>query len=143
MLGQRTCFFDFLDIVHIHSQADKALLFELAYEDFKERRLVSPAMEYCLTKGINPEAFRLSASLHKDHGSEVCVGNFIYFQYQKYFDELKLKMPVAVMNGSSTGQGEGGLDINVGDKGLEAAWFGGDGTESSRRNLFEGDEQEE
>ena len=108
-------------------QADKALLFELAYEDFQDRRLVSPAMEYCLTKGINPEAFRLSASLHKDHGSEVCVGNFIYFQYQKYFDELKLKIiaPVSVTNTANIREPDGGLELNIGDKDLESAWFDG------------------
>ena len=120
-------------------QADKALLFELAYEDFQERRLVSPAMEYCLTKGINPEAFRLSASLHKDHGSEVCVGNFIYFQYQKYFDELKIKAAtVSVTNAESASEREGGLELNIDDKRLEEAWF-----ESGERRATRGGDDEE
>ena len=49
-------------------------------------------MDYGLFKEIQPDAFRLSASAHKDHGAEVCVGNFIYFQYGKYIEELKANL---------------------------------------------------
>ena len=59
--------------LQLYWQADKTLLFEFTYEDFRQRRLLSPANAYCLFKDIPPEAFRLSASLHKDHGAEVCV----------------------------------------------------------------------
>ena len=55
--------------------------------------LLSPANDYYFFKDIPPDAFRLSASLHKDHGVEVCVDNLIFFQYGKYVEELKMRTP--------------------------------------------------
>ena len=78
---------------------------------------MSPAIDYCLFKEIQPDAFRLSASAHKDHGAEVCVGNFIYFQYGKYIEELKANLRAQTSSSSSTSR----LDLVIGDATLDEA----------------------
>jgi hypothetical protein len=75
-------------------------------------------MNYCLFKDIQPDAFRLSASAHKDHGAEVCVGNYNYFQYKKYVEELKAQAPVATSSSNATS----GPELVVEEPGLDAAW---------------------
>ena len=84
---------------------------------------MSPAMEYCLFKEIQPDAFRLSASAHKDHGAEVCVGNFIYFQYGKYIEELKANLRAPTSSSNSTSR----LELVVDEPALDEAWGTGQG----------------
>ena len=80
-------------------------------------------MDYCLNKDIQPDAFRLSASAHKDHGADVCVGNYIYFQYEKYVEELKPQAPATTSISNATT----GLDLVIGDAALDEAWGTGQG----------------
>ena len=93
---------------------------------------MSPAIDYCLFKEIQPDAFRLSASAHKDHGAEVCVGNFIYFQYGKYIEELKANLRAQTSSSNSTSR----LELVVDDAALDEAWgtggSGGPGIEKSQ-----------
>jgi len=80
-------------------------------------------MDYCVVKDIPLDAFRLSASAHKDHGAEVCVGSYIFFQYQKYVDELKAQAPAV----PSSSNAQSGLDLLVQEPTLDAAWGTGQG----------------
>jgi hypothetical protein len=80
-------------------------------------------MDYCVVKDIPLDAFRLSASAHKDHGAEVCVGSYIFFQYEKYVDELKAQAPAV----PSSSNAQSGLDLVVQDAALDAAGGTGQG----------------
>ena len=99
-------------------------------------------MDYCLFKEIQPDEFRLSASAHKDHGAEVCVGNFIYFQYGKYIEELKANLRAQTSISNSTSR----LELVVGDASLDAAWgtgeSGGPGIENSEVSGVDGEEDQ-
>ena len=88
-----------------------------------------------MVKDIPLDAFRLSASAHKDHGAEVCVGNYIYFQYEKYVDELKARAPAA----TSSSNAQSGLELVVQDAALDAAWGTGQGGGSGFESRDEGE----
>jgi hypothetical protein len=93
-------------------------MLEFTHDDFRKKKFLTPAMNYCVVKDIPLDAFRLSASAHKDHGAEVCVGNYIFFQYEKYVDELKAQAPAV----PSSSNAQSGLDLLIQEPALDAAW---------------------
>ena len=78
-----------------------------------------------MTKGIPIADLKLSASAHRDNGTEVCVGGFMLYQYTKYEDELRRKAQVAQLSSSSNG---GDLQLVIGGA-LEKELFPGTNTE--------------
>ena len=78
-----------------------------------------------MTTDIPIADLKLSASAHRDNGTEVCVGGFMLYQYTKYEDELRRKAQVAQLSSSSIG---GNLELVIGGQ-LEEAMFPGTNTE--------------
>ena len=127
MLGQ--CKFKFITciITIIPLFRHKILIFSLSFADLQARKLTSPAYEYSLTKEIPIADLKLSASAHRDHGAEICVGGFMFHQYTKYEEELRRRKATQVSqlsHPSSNNSSDGGdLQLYLGDD-SEQSLFG-------------------
>ena len=98
----------------------------MSFADLQARNLTSPAYEYSLTKDIPIADLKLSASAHRDSGTEVSVGSFMLYQYTKYEEELRRRAQgMHQSNSSSAGGTEShGLELRL-DESVARALFPG------------------